>query len=104
VPGPERQVFIEHIELQPIDPQANGPQLFCGLRHHTHIVKPGEIETHRDQVGYWLWEPATGNPYRTLAIPRGQTAMAVRERQRTRRLLTWSRQARPPHDGPAPRR
>jgi hypothetical protein len=74
--GPERQVFVEHTELEPIDPQANGPQLFYGLRYHTHIVKPGEVETYHDQVGYWLWEPATGNLIQTLAIPRGQTAMA----------------------------
>jgi hypothetical protein len=75
--APEPQIFVEHIELQPIDPQANGPQLFYGLRYHTRIVKPGEIETYHDQVGYWLWEPATGNLIQTLAIPRGQTAMAV---------------------------
>jgi hypothetical protein len=74
--GPERQVFVERNEIQPIDPQTNGPQLFYGLRYHTHIVKPGEIETYHDQVGYWLWEPATGNLIHTLAIPRGQTAMA----------------------------
>jgi len=70
--GPEEQVFVERIELQPIDPQTNGPQLFYGLRYHTHIVKPGEVETYHDQVGYWLWEPATGNLIQTLAIPRGQ--------------------------------
>jgi len=74
--GPEEQVFVERIELQPIDPQTNGPQLFYGLRYHTHIVKPGEVETYHDQVGYWLWEPATGNLIQTLAIPRGQVAMA----------------------------
>jgi hypothetical protein len=28
--GPEKQAFIEHVELQPIDAQANGPQLFYG--------------------------------------------------------------------------
>src|SRR5437762_10708909 len=39
--APVRQAFVEHTELQPIDPQANGPQLFYGLRYHTHIVKPG---------------------------------------------------------------
>ena len=44
--------------LQPIDRQTNGPQLFYGLRYHTHITKPGEAETFHDQVGYWLWEPA----------------------------------------------
>jgi len=74
--GPLQQEFVERIELQPIDPQANGPQLLYGLRYHTHIVKPGEIETYHDQVGYWLWEPAAGNLIQTLAIPRGQTAMA----------------------------
>ena len=75
--GPERQLFLERIELQPIDAQTNGPQLFYGLRYHTRIVKPGEIEAFHDQVGYWLWEPATGTVIQTLAIPRGQTAMAV---------------------------
>jgi hypothetical protein len=74
--GPLHQEFVERIELQPIDPQANGPQLLYGLRYHTRVVKPGEIETYHDQVGYWLWEPATGNLIQSLAIPRGQTAMA----------------------------
>ena len=75
--GPEQQPFIEHVELQPIDAQTNGPQLFYGLRYHTHIVKPGEVETLHDQVGYWLWEPSTGRVIQTLAIPRGQVAMAT---------------------------
>src|SRR6478736_55310 len=75
--GPERQEFIEHVEMQPIDPQANGPQLFYGLRYHTRIVKPGEVETYHDQVGYWLWEPATGTVIHTLTIPRAQVAMAL---------------------------
>ena len=35
--GPERREYIERIEMQPIDPQANGPQLFYGLRYHVHI-------------------------------------------------------------------
>jgi hypothetical protein len=74
--GPQKQAFLEHIELQPIVPQTNGPQVFYGLRYHTHVVEPGEVETYHDQVGYWLWEPATGNLIRTLAIPRGQIAMA----------------------------
>jgi hypothetical protein len=74
--GPERANFIERIELQPIDAQSNGPQLFFGLRYHTRIIKPGEAPTYHEQVGYWLWEPATGLILQTLAIPRGQIAMA----------------------------
>lgn len=75
--GPERQAFIEHAEFQPIDAQTNGPQLYYGLRYHVRIVKPDDVETFHDQVGYWLWEPATGTVIQTLSIPRGQTAMAT---------------------------
>jgi hypothetical protein len=32
--------------------------------------------TFHDQVGYWLWEPATGLVLQTLGIPRGQVAIA----------------------------
>ena len=75
--GPERKEFTERIDLQPIDYQLNGPQLFYGLRYHTHILNPEEEATFHDQVGYWLWEPATGLVMQTLAIPRGQIAMAA---------------------------
>jgi len=74
--GPEQREFIERIELQPIDPATNGPQLFYGLRYHTHIMAPPEDGTFHDQVGYWLWEPATGLLLQTLSIPRGQVAIA----------------------------
>ncbi|MEI9995032.1 MAG: heme-binding beta-barrel domain-containing protein [Rhizomicrobium sp.] len=74
--GPERRQFIERIEMQPIDPQANGPQLFYGLRYHVHINTPEEAITFHDQVGYWLWEKSTGLVLQSLTIPRGQTALA----------------------------
>jgi hypothetical protein len=74
--GPERREFRERIIFEPIDPQANGPQLFYGLRYHIHINTPEEDITFHDQVGYWLWEPATGLVLQTIAIPRGQVAIA----------------------------
>jgi len=74
--GPKTQVYVEHYELQPIDPQTNGPQVLYGLRYHTYIHKPGLTKMYHDQVGYWLWEPATCTVMHTLAIPRGQIAMA----------------------------
>lgn len=74
--GPQRKLFTERIELQPIDPQPNGPQLLYGLRYHTRILSPGEAATFHDQTGYWLWEPATGQIMQSLAIPRGQVALA----------------------------
>jgi hypothetical protein len=75
--GAERREYREHIELQPIDAQANGPQLFYGLRYHTHILASDEQATFHDQTGYWLWEPATGLVLQTLSIPRGQIAIAA---------------------------
>jgi hypothetical protein len=74
--GPERRVYLERIEMQPIDPQANGPQLLYGLRYHIHINTPEEDITFHDQVGYWLWDAATGLVMQTLSIPRGQVALA----------------------------
>jgi hypothetical protein len=74
--GPERRVYREHIRMDPIDPQPNGPQVFYGLRYHIHINTPEEAITFHDQVGYWLWEPATGLIMQTIAIPRGQVVLA----------------------------
>jgi hypothetical protein len=74
--GSESNTYVEHYELQPIDRQTNGPQLFYGLRYHTHITKPGEAETFHDQVGYWLFEPAVETVTLTLGIPRGQVLLA----------------------------
>ena len=73
----EHNQYVERYELHPIDPQTNGPQLLYGLRYHTHIVKPGEVETFHDQVGYWLWEPAARTVLHTIAIPRGQVLLAA---------------------------
>ena len=75
--GPKKQAYVERMELQPIDPQTNGPQLLYGLRYHTHVVKPGERKTYHDQVGYWLWEPASNTVIHTLTIPRAQIVMAA---------------------------
>jgi hypothetical protein len=74
--GPERRVFIERIDFDAIDPQTNGPQLFYGLRYHIHINTAEEDITFHDQVGYWLWEPATGLIMQSVTIPRGQILLA----------------------------
>ncbi len=75
--GPETRQYYERIEMQPIDPQANGPQLFYGLRYHQHVNTREEEISFHDQVGYWLYEVSTGLILQTLAIPRGQIAIAA---------------------------
>ena len=95
--GPEQRSYYERIEMQPIDAQANGPQLFYGLRYHVHINTREEQNTFHDQVGYWLWEPATGLVLQTLAIPRGQIAIAAghAERSATKLVLKAGSAGRP---------
>ena len=57
--GPERRIFREHVRMDPIDPQANGPQLFYGLRYHIHINTPEEdITTIRSAIGFGSRQPA----------------------------------------------
>ena len=75
--GPLEEPYLEHYDLQPIDPQTNGPQLYYGLRYHAFITRPSQSQTFHDQVGFWLWEPATRTVVLTLTIPRGQVAMAA---------------------------
>ncbi len=86
--GGRDQAYAERFELQPIDPQANGPQLLYGLRYHVHITTPGEVATFHEQVGYWLWEPVTGTIFQTIAIPRGQVAMAAGQAASDARTFT----------------
>lgn len=74
--GPERNHYTERFVAEPIDAQANGPQVYYGLRYAMRALKPGELATFHDQVGYLLWEPVTSTVVMTLAIPRGQVAMA----------------------------
>ena len=75
--GTENEGFTERYVLEPIDFQTNGPQLFYGLRYHTHIDSPTEVGTFHDQVGYWLWEPLAEQIVFTLSIPRGQAVLAI---------------------------
>jgi hypothetical protein len=75
--GTEDEPYRERIVFEPIDPQTNGPQLLYGLRYHQHVNKLDEPLTFHDQVGYWLWEPATGVLLQSIAIPRGQVALAT---------------------------
>ena len=75
--GDEEDHYVETFDLAAIDPQSNGPQLLYGLRYHQHVLRPGEPETFHDQVGYLLYEPATGLVTMSLAIPRAQVALAT---------------------------
>jgi hypothetical protein len=94
--GTEDEPYRERIVFEPIDPQPNGPQLLYGLRYHQHVNKLDEPLTFHDQVGYWLWEPATGVLLQSIAIPRGQVVLATgRARAGARRFSVKARLGSP---------
>ena len=61
------------VNPKPIDPQANGPQLFYGLRYHTHVIKPGEVETYHDQVALAVGKAAANARSFEVTAQRGST-------------------------------
>lgn len=86
--GARTAPYFERISLQPVDPGNNGPQLLYGLRYHTWMSQPGDDATYHDQVGYWLWEPATETVMHSLTIPRGQTVLAAGKAAKDARQFT----------------
>ncbi len=74
--GPEQRKYIERIEMQPIDPQAmvRNYSMACAIMFIS--IRKKKTSPSTTQVGYWLWEPATGLVLQSLAIPRGQVALA----------------------------
>lgn len=83
--GTERKEFTERLIFQPIDYQLNGPQLFYGLRYHTHILATDEDATFHDQVGYWLWEPATSLILQTWPFRAARSRLPLGTRRPTPR-------------------
>lgn len=68
--------YRDEIVLAPTDPFTNDSQLLYGLRYLQHVRRHGEIQTLHEQVGYWMFEPATSQVTLSLATARGQVGLA----------------------------
>ena len=66
--GPEQRDYYERIEMQPIDAQTNGPQLFYGLRYHVHINTTEEQIAFNAQTYIISELKLKLKPYTTLTI------------------------------------
>jgi len=51
-------------------------QTLSAVRYHQSVSRKSNGEVFHDQVGYWLWDPATGVIAQTLSIPRAVTLLA----------------------------
>ncbi len=69
-------VYLEKVTFKPFGPVDNGSQHLYGLDYKTLMFRNNEAEPFHTEVGYWLWDGATGEILRSFAIPRGIAVLA----------------------------
>lgn len=69
---PYREVNV----FKPFGPVDNGTQSLFGLDYRGTAWRLGEDEPFHTEVGYWLWDAATGQVMKCFMVPRGSTLIA----------------------------
>ena len=62
--------------MKPFGPVVNGRQSLFGLDYKTAMWRGNEENPFHTEVGYWLWDGATGEVLRGFVVPRGITVLA----------------------------
>jgi len=62
--------------MKPFGPVDNGSQHLYGLDYKTAMWRDSEENPFHTEVGYWLWDGATGEVLRGFVVPRGITVLA----------------------------
>ncbi|MGP8060886.1 MAG: heme-binding beta-barrel domain-containing protein [Acidimicrobiales bacterium] len=68
--------FKEKLTFKPFGPVDNGSQSLYGLDYKTAMWRGDEENPFHTEVGYWLWDAATGEVLRGFVVPRGITVLA----------------------------
>jgi hypothetical protein len=68
--------YLEKLTLKPFGPVDNGSQHLYGLDYKTAMWRESEENPFHTEVGYWLWDSATGEVLRGFVVPRGITVLA----------------------------
>ncbi|MCO4761236.1 MAG: FABP family protein [Myxococcales bacterium] len=74
--GTARSAYRERLVFEPIGRVDNHAQKLFGLRYRTTAYRIGADESFHEEVGYWLWEPATEQVMRCFIVPRGISVIA----------------------------
>jgi hypothetical protein len=75
--------YREHVSMKPFGPVDNGTQHLYGLDYRMAAWRAGEENPFHTEVGYWLYDGATGEVMRCFMVPRGSTVIAGGTAQRT---------------------
>jgi hypothetical protein len=68
--------YLEKCTFKPFGPVDNGDQHLYGLDYKTAMWRGNEGNPFHTEVGYWLWDSATGEVLRAFVVPRGITVLA----------------------------
>ena len=68
--------YLERVSFKPFGPVVNGRESLYGLDYKTAMWRGSEENPFHTEVGYWLWDAATGEVMRGFVVPRGITVLA----------------------------
>ena len=68
--------YLEKLTMKPFGPVDNGSQSLYGLDYKSAMWRDDEENPFHTEVGYWLWDGATGEVLRGFVVPRGITVLA----------------------------
>jgi hypothetical protein len=68
--------YLERTTLKPFGPVDNGDQHLYGLDYKSAMWRGDEQNPFHTEVGYWLWDAATGEVLKGFVVPRGITVLA----------------------------
>ncbi len=68
--------YLEKVTFKPFGPVDNGRQHLYGLDYKSAMWRGDEENPFHTEVGYWLWDAATGEVMRGFVVPRGITVLA----------------------------
>jgi hypothetical protein len=85
--------YLEKLTFKPFGPVQNGRQALYGLDYRTAMWRGDEENPFHTEVGYWLWDGASGELLRGFVVPRGITVLAGGEADAGARTFTLSAKA-----------
>jgi hypothetical protein len=68
--------YREKVSMKAFGPVDNGTQHLYGLDYRMAAWRGDEENPFHTEVGYWLWDGATGEIMRCFMVPRGSTVLA----------------------------
>jgi len=75
--GPAESPYYETLEFTAAGDVENfEEQTLAVVRYHQTVFRKRNDKAFHDQVGYWLWDAASGLVMQTLTIPRGVSLVA----------------------------